>query len=70
MRSEIGGHQFIYDHSTLRVALEKTGFVDIMNRAPGQSDDEILRGVEFHGRIIGNEELNAFETMVMEAIRA
>ncbi len=63
------GHQFLYDRATLQNALEEVGFVDITLAVPGESDDEQLRGVEKHGQFIGNEEMNRFETMVLEGMR-
>ncbi len=63
------GHQFIYDEATLRRALELAGFVDIVRYEPGVSDDPHLRGIEQHGEEIRDEEINRFETMVLEARR-
>ena len=62
------GHQFVYDAATLSASMEKVGFTEARRYAPGDSDDEQLRGIERHGEEIG-EELNRFETMVLEAIR-
>ena len=61
------GHEFVYDEETLRRALGAAGFTDIVRFATGESDDPELRGVEFHGKVVGDEEMNAFETMVLEA---
>lgn len=63
------GHQFIYDHATLQGAMEEVGFIGITRYAPGESDDEVLRGIESHGKAAGNEDMNRFETMVLEAKR-
>jgi len=63
------GHQFIYDEETLRNSLASAGFVDIVRYEPGESDDEHLRNIEEHGREIQDEELNRFETMVLQARR-
>lgn len=63
------GHQFIYDRATLQSAMEEVGFVDITRYAPGESDDEVLRGIESHGKVVGNADMNLFETMVLEAKR-
>ena len=63
------GHQFIYDRETLSAAMEQVGFVDVVRHASGESDDENLRGIELHGKVVGNEEMNRFETMVLEARR-
>jgi peptidoglycan/xylan/chitin deacetylase (PgdA/CDA1 family)/predicted SAM-dependent methyltransferase len=62
------GHQFIYDRETLQAALESVGFTDVTGHCPGESDDENLHGIEHHGEIIGDE-MNRFETMVLEARR-
>jgi len=62
------GHQFLYDAAILQAALEHNGFVAVTRQAPGQSADAALRGLEVHGEHIGDEELNAFETMVFEAV--
>ncbi|MHC5054296.1 MAG: class I SAM-dependent methyltransferase [Planctomycetota bacterium] len=61
------GHQFLYDRETLAHSIEKAGFVDLADHRSGESDDEVLRGIEFHGNVVGNEEMNRFETMVIEA---
>ena len=61
------GHPFIYDEATHRGAVEEAGFVDVVPCAPGQSGEEALRGIECHGRVVRNEEMNSFETMVLEA---
>lgn len=63
------GHQFLYDARTLERLLLKAGFEGISFHAPGESSDEHLRGMEAHGRAIGNESVNQFETMVAEGIR-
>lgn len=63
------GHQFIYDCATLQSAMEEVGFVDITRHTVGESDDEALRGIESHGKSCGSEEMNRFETMVLEAKR-
>lgn len=63
------GHQFIYDRATLQSAMEEVGFIDITRYASGESDDEGLRGIESHGEAAGNEDMNRFETVVLEAKR-
>jgi SAM-dependent methyltransferase len=62
-------HEFIYDFETLSAILADAGFAEILRRKPGESDDPIFRGVESHGQAIGDEEVNGFETMVVEAVR-
>jgi predicted SAM-dependent methyltransferase len=61
------GHQFLYDPETLRHNLASHGFEDLRNYKPGVSDDPNLRGLEAHGKNIGNEAINQFETFVVEA---
>ena len=64
------GHQFLFDEACLREALARAGFGEIRRMPVGESDDEHLRGVEKHGLNMGNESMNAFESMVLEATRA
>ncbi len=61
------GHEFLYDEPTLRTALGRAGFTHARRVLPGESDLPWLAGLESHGRNMGEEELVAFETMVMEA---
>jgi hypothetical protein len=63
------GHQFLYDAELLGIALHQAGFVDIVACRPGESSDENLRGIELHGKNLGNEQINEFETLVLEARR-
>lgn len=63
------GHRFIYDQETLSALLTEAGFVEVARWQPGESDDPVLRGVETHGQAIGDESVNRFETMVLEAVR-
>jgi len=60
------GHQFLYDRKLLQMAMTEAGFVDIRCQAPGASGDASLQGIEAHGKNVGDEEMNAFETMVLE----
>ena len=62
-------HQFLYDAPTLEDALKKAGFANLKRYVSGESDDPNLKGIEFHGKVVKNEEMNAFETMVFEAQR-
>ncbi len=62
-------HHFLYDFATLRDVMGKAGFVDIKRYPAGESDDKVLRGIEHHGKAIGDEEMNRFETMVLEGGR-
>jgi len=61
------GHQFLYDGESLKMVLEIAGFSDIKQASPDQSMDKNLRGIEAHGKNVGDEEMTAFETMVFEA---
>jgi hypothetical protein len=35
-----------YDEASLRAEISSAGFVDIINCRPGDSDDELLRGID------------------------
>ena len=63
------GHQFVYDFATLKNSLEKSKFINVNPYAPGESDTDELKGIEVHGKAVDNEEMNRFETMVIEASR-
>lgn len=60
------GHIFVYDPKTLGIAMTAAGFADPEVKEISQSAHPALAGLESHGKVIG-EDLNAFETMVMEA---
>jgi predicted SAM-dependent methyltransferase len=62
-------HRFIYDYETLLALLSEAGFVDPVRCNPGESSDPELRRLETHGHAIGDERVNSFETMVVEAVR-
>jgi predicted SAM-dependent methyltransferase len=64
------GHMFLYDEEILRIALQDAGFKNINRVAVGESAHAALRGIERHGNVIENEDLNKFETMVFEATSA
>lgn len=67
------GHRFIYDKRTLRNSLRKSGFTEPHYFPVGKSEDEALRNIESHHKsyqslgYVGGEDLNEFETMVLEA---
>lgn len=63
------GHCFIYDRETLKDILEEAGFIEVISFLSGESNDAHLKGIEFHGLSVGSEEMNRFETMVLEARR-
>ncbi len=64
------GHQFLYDGDILQSAMREAGFQNVRRYDHSQSDDPNLRGLESHGRSVGNEEINVFETMVFEGVCA
>jgi predicted SAM-dependent methyltransferase len=61
------GHRFLFDAETLGIALAQSGFEDVRQVASGESTDPQLRGLESHGKYIGDEAMADFETMVFEA---
>ena len=61
------GHQFLYDADTLKLVLTRAGFGNFQDCKPGESGDPNLRGLESHGKFIGNEEINQYESFVVEA---
>jgi len=63
------GHSFLYDRETLLGALEAQGFCEIKFYKPGESDDPVLQNLETHGREIGAEDINQFETIVAEGLK-
>ena len=60
------GHCFLYDQETLHHALHTSGFREIKFYKPGASDDPNLKNLEFHGRELQAEDINQFETIVVE----
>ena len=63
------GHQFLYDRGTISMALTRAGFSQIRFFAPGVSGDLHLCGIESHGIEIQAEDINQFETMVVEGTK-
>ena len=61
------GHRFIYDAETLGKLLERSGLGGVVERRVGAATDVHLAGLERHGRLIGDERVNRYETMVLEA---
>lgn len=45
------GHQFIYDRIVLSDALRQAGFEDIAEFSIGDSNDEMLKGLEYEARL-------------------
>lgn len=62
------GHQFIYSRAILQAAVERAGFTEARFQDVGSSEDATLRGLESHGRFIG-EPFNRLESMVIEAVK-
>jgi predicted SAM-dependent methyltransferase len=60
------GHQIIYDYKTISYLLTASGFVGIEKEDVGSSSFEQLRGIESHGRAVGDP-FNKLETLVVEA---
>jgi predicted SAM-dependent methyltransferase len=63
------GHQFLFDEETLCGLLAAAGFTAQRRYRVGESDDPELRGLETHARAVGDDAMNTFETMVVEAVR-
>jgi|ERR1700723_447866 predicted SAM-dependent methyltransferase len=63
------GHLFLYDQETLDLALRSAGFREMRFYKAGDSDDPKLRNLESHGREIGAEHINQFETIVVEGCK-
>ena len=63
------GHCFLYDQETLQHLLCASGFREIKFYKPGNSDEPILKNLESHGREINSEDINQFETMVIEGCK-
>jgi SAM-dependent methyltransferase len=63
---ECHGHRAPWTASLLAVSLYLAGFETIVARDPGLSDHPELRGVEGHGKVIGDA-FNAIETVICEA---
>jgi hypothetical protein len=62
------GHKFIYDYETLEGLLEKVGFINIGRSSPAASEDENLRGIDLHSKVVGDF-INRFETMILETVK-
>jgi predicted SAM-dependent methyltransferase len=60
------GHRFIYDEATLRLALTRAGFTEIVSVPIGESVHPELRDLERHGSEMGHE-FNLFESFALEA---
>jgi predicted SAM-dependent methyltransferase len=62
------GHQFIYNESSLKHALQQAGFTGVRRCEVGVSDDPMLQRVEQHMVELGDAN-NTLETMILEATK-
>ena len=60
------GHRFLYTRDELLAGLRHAGFSEVVAKQVGESDHDVLRSIEQHGKFFGDD-LNRFETMVLEA---
>jgi predicted SAM-dependent methyltransferase len=58
------GHQFVYDEPTLRLLMERAGFVNLRLEAVGESSEPNFRTIENVGRL--PEGMLALTTLVLE----
>jgi len=63
------GHQFIYDEAALAQALKNAGFKECKYYCAGESNDAEFKGIESHGHFINELNVNAYETLVVEAVK-
>jgi hypothetical protein len=63
------GHETVWNAQLMRDTLFFAGFDVVTAYQPGQSDDPVLRGVEGHGRVIGDK-FNLIESCSHEARKA
>lgn len=64
------GHAFIFDRDTLATVLTQAGFRDFSWHSPQESPRPELRDLEKHGKLIGSEKINAWQSMIIEAVKA
>lgn len=62
-------HKFIYDSKLLRHIFEKSGFINIKQYKARESDDLNFRNIDQHGVLVGSQEFNDLETMVLEGTK-
>lgn len=58
------GHKFLYDEQTLKLALERAGFTDVVRWGVCKSTDPVFQNLESFGP---GYEAKVYETIVMEA---
>jgi len=63
------GHECAWNVQLLKDTLYFSGFDDVLECKPGQSNDPALRGVEGHGKVIGDK-FNLIESCTCEARKA
>lgn len=63
------GHSFIFDKDTLATTLTQAGFRDLSWQQPHESRFLELRNLEKHGALIGSERINAWQSMIVEAVK-
>lgn len=61
------GHLFIFDFDTFKAVLEEIGFKNVSRHSYKESDDIHFQNIETHGDVIGNVEMNKYETLIVEA---
>jgi hypothetical protein len=62
------GHRFLYTRAELAEELRRAGFGRVDSVDVGESRHPALRGIEQHQKFCG-EEMNRFETFVLEATK-
>ncbi len=63
------GHQFLYDRETLADLLTRVGFDQIKWCESNISNDPVLSGIDTHGSCIEDQDMNRFESMIVEAVK-
>lgn len=61
------GHKFLYDEQTMKLAMERAGFEDVVRCEVCVSSDPSLKNLESFGQ---GYEAKCYETIVMEACKA
>ena len=62
------GHRFLYDPSSLTAMLREAGFVSVVQRRLGESEDADLRGIDQHWKS-GGKPLDEYTSMFFEATK-
>jgi predicted SAM-dependent methyltransferase len=63
------GHAFIFDRETLSTLLRDSGFADLSWHRPHESDRAELQRLEKHGQLIGSEDINTWQSMIVECVK-